>query len=145
MQEVEGRHGDAENFLYLGTFRGEKEVELLFQKLVKGTLVAERGSHEPALALAPEALVHLGLPGGGLALPALRRFGGLPPGQVVGGGCRHGLIESTVLTIKVLIADFEVDHTGFHPDAGLIAFVGSRCHSRTLFFLAIVISGTELR
>src|SRR5208337_169019 len=58
MEEVEGRHGDAENLLNLGTFRGQKEVELLFQKLVKGTLVAETGGHELALPLPLEALVH---------------------------------------------------------------------------------------
>jgi hypothetical protein len=136
MQEVEGRHGDAENLLHLGTFRGEKEVELLFQKLVKGTLVAETGGHELALPLPPEALVHLVLPGGSIDLLTPRLFGGFPPGQVVGGGCCHGLIEFTVLTIKVPIADLEVDHTGFHPDAGLIAFVDSRCHGRTLFFIS---------
>ena len=90
MEKVGGRDNNAVDLLYLGAFRGQEEIKLLFQQLIKGTLMTETGLHELALLALPEMLVHFFFPG------ALRSLLTRPaPGQVLVGRFTHDAVEIT--------------------------------------------------
>ncbi|MGA9755012.1 MAG: hypothetical protein WBV23_07700, partial [Desulfobaccales bacterium] len=94
----------------LGFIWTNKAFQLIFQKLIEGPLPLLLFEVIDAAAIACE------------------RFARLPHGLVLGGSCGHSLVEFAVRTIKTMIANLEIDHPSFHPDAGPFSFSGVLYH-----------------
>ena len=114
--------------MHLGFFRGQEEIELLFEELIKGALVAEIRLDELALPAFAEAPAHFVFPGNGLGFQGRRLPRQLPPGQLLGSGLRHGPVECTGLTIIVTVTELVLYDPGIRPYAGFFAFHNFLCH-----------------
>jgi hypothetical protein len=77
------------------------------------------GDHVPALLFQSGSLPHLILPEDDFTFFSHGSFTGSFQGEIAFGGFSHSSVKFTAGAIKIVVADLEINDSGFHPNAVL--------------------------